>query len=173
MTRVVLLGDSHLARVRRDLDRLRPSDATVVNLAVGGAFAADLAGQAAAASLSRSDRVAVSVGTNDAAPWKQVALDRALAQVRHFVTTYAGSVDRLVLLTSPGVDEQRAGERTNAELARYAEAFGRVFEEVGGMVLDAASLLAPVGAAAFVEDGVHLSGQGYDVLLPALRSALE
>jgi hypothetical protein len=76
--RLVLLGDSHLARVRRDLHRLRGGGSTeveIVNAAVGGAFVSDLAEQALEVGLQPGDRVAVSVGTNDAAPWKQIPLD--------------------------------------------------------------------------------------------------
>ncbi|KRF16790.1 hypothetical protein ASG90_11140 [Nocardioides sp. Soil797] len=174
--RIVLLGDSHLARIRRDLDRLCPSGWSVVNRAVGGSFAADLARQAIAASLTGSDRVVVSGGTNDAAPWKQASLEGAVAQVRDFLTTYAGTVDRLVFLSSPGVDEARllgANNRTNVDLARYSTAFTDAFERAGATVLDAARGLAPLGSKAFVDDGVHLSAAGYDVLLPALRTVLE
>lgn len=67
--RIVLLGDSHLARIRRDLPALGPD---VCNAAVGGASALDLLAQAATASVGEDDVAVVSVGTNDAAPWKQV-----------------------------------------------------------------------------------------------------
>lgn len=173
--RIVLLGDSHLARVRRDLDRLAPAGSTIVNHAVGGSFSSDLVPQATAAELSASDRVAVSVGTNDAAPWKQVGLDRARADIDAFLAEFASVVDRLVLVAPPGVDESRllgANNRTIADVARYASAFTCAFEAAGATVIDAASVLAPLGSEAFVDDGVHLSGDGYDVLLPALRAAL-
>lgn len=148
---------------------------TVVNHAVGGAFASDLMPQAAGVGLTADDRVAVSVGTNDAAPWKRVDLSTVLTHAGEFLAAYAGTVDRLVLVTSPGVDETRlqaVGDRTNLELLRYASALREVFVGVGAAVVDAASVLAPLGAAAFTEDGVHLTGAGYDGLLPAVRAAL-
>ena len=67
--RVVLLGDSHLARVRRDLLVLGPD---VCNAAEGGASSLDLLAQATGAAVEEDDLVVVSVGTNDAAPWKHV-----------------------------------------------------------------------------------------------------
>jgi hypothetical protein len=48
--RIVLIGDSHLARVRRDLDRLGPA---VVNAAVGGATVLDLLPQTPPSSTRR------------------------------------------------------------------------------------------------------------------------
>ena len=67
--RVVLLGDSHLARLRRELPRLGES---VVNAAVGGATVLDLEAQADRVGLAPDDAVVVSVGTNDAATRNEV-----------------------------------------------------------------------------------------------------
>lgn len=44
----------------------------VCNAAEGGASALDLLAQATRAAVDEGDLVVVSVGTNDAAPWKQV-----------------------------------------------------------------------------------------------------
>jgi hypothetical protein len=67
--RIVFLGDSHLARVRRDVSIVGPD---VCNAAEGGATALDLVPQAAGAAVEEDDLVVFSVGTNDAAPWRQV-----------------------------------------------------------------------------------------------------
>lgn len=67
--RIVLLGDSHLARVRRDLPLL---GADVCNAAEGGATALDLLAQAAGTAVDADDLVVVSVGTNDASPRSHV-----------------------------------------------------------------------------------------------------
>lgn len=139
--RLVLAGDSHLARVRRDLARL---PGPVLNVAVGGATTLDLAAQLTV--LAPDDRVAVSVGTNDAAPWKAVPLDRAVAALRAALAPHR--VERWLLVTSPGVDEARLGraaDRTNATLSAYGAALGEVVTAAGGSVLDAAALLAPAG----------------------------
>ena len=174
--RIVLLGDSHLARVRRDLDRLTcggPAQPSILNVAAGGAFASDLAAQSTAARVGAEDRVAVSVGTNDAAPWKQVPLDEALGHIQQFLATVRPR--RLVYLCPPGVDEDRldmGNDRTDEVTARYSAVFCRAFTAAGARTVDAPTLLAPLGRRAFVADGVHLSGRGYDVILPALRSAV-
>lgn len=58
--------------MRRHLVRIAPD---VTNAAVGGASTRDLAGQAGGAAIESDDVVVVSVGSNDAAPWKQVPLE--------------------------------------------------------------------------------------------------
>ena len=165
--RVVLLGDSHLARVRRDLDRIGPD---VVNAAVGGACTRDLLRQAHAAGATGDDVLVVSVGSNDAAPWKAVPVEEAVGLVEGFLSAVAWA--GLVLLTSPGVDEERltrGNDRTNAVLASYADALTDRFTAAGAVVVDGATLLAPLGNDAFADDGLHLTGVAYDLLLPAPR----
>lgn len=174
--RIVLLGDSHLARVRRDLGHLTCPDCgptSIENAAVGGADVHDLLAQARGAAVGSADRVAVSVGTNDAAPWKQVDLAEGVRQLEEFLVAVEST--RLVHVSSPGVDEARLGrdhDRTHATLARYSAAYAAAFTAAGATVVDTPALLAPLGTAAFVADGVHLSGKAYAVLLPALHAAL-
>jgi lysophospholipase L1-like esterase len=181
VVRIVLLGDSHLARVRRDLGRLRcdasrdcdTADARIHNAAVGGAFACDLTAQAAGVGIRSSDRVAVSVGTNDALPWKRVELEQTREHVREFLATV--DPERLVYLTPFGVEESRLTgfpDGADATIGDHAAVIGQLFADAGAVLVDAPSLLAPLGAAAFALDGMHLTGRGYDAVLPALSRAL-
>lgn len=168
--RVVLLGDSHLARIRRDLPRVGPD---VLNAAVGGSTALDLLAQADQADVGPADVVAVSVGTNDAATWRQVPLDAFAGAVSACVRSVPAG--RWVYLAPPGVDESRlAGTagRTNAELARYRDAATTVFADAGAAVLRTDRVIEPLGADAFADDGLHLSGAGYELVLPALAEAV-
>lgn len=84
LERTVLVGDSHLARVKRDLRLLGEN---VLNVSEGGAVVSDLLGQTAAASVGQADVVVVSVGTNDAAPWKSTPLQEFEATLRRLVRT--------------------------------------------------------------------------------------
>jgi len=183
--RVILLGDSHLARVRRDLTRLGPA---VLNAAVGGASVRDLLPQAVHAGVTSSDVLVVSIGSNDAAPWKAVSL----AEFESLLDAFLAAVPRsgLVLLTSPGVDESRllsnrdldvevlvrpqwaTRDRSNAVLSSYAEAACTRFAAAGAAVVHGRTLLADLGPAAYDSDGLHLTGAAYDVLLPALAAAV-
>lgn len=168
--RTVLLGDSHLARVRRDLSLLLEP---VVNAAVGGARAADLLAQATAAGVGADDIVVVSVGSNDAAPWKATSPSAFARALDAFVA--AVPVAGLVYLTAPPVDEQRltgAGDRTNVTVSAYAALGTDRFLRAGATIVDSAVVLAPLGRRAHADDGLHLTGAAYAVLLPALRAAL-
>ena len=165
----MLVGDSHLARLRREL-RVLPGD--VRNEAQGGAYAHDLRRQADAAGLDVSDAVVVSVGTNDAAPWKQVSMGEFARTLATFVASRTPR--RWVFVAPPGVVEERgtrASDRTNAVIADYRRAVLEVSDDVGGHVVRADLLIESLGAEAFAADGVHLNGAGYRVLVPAIASA--
>lgn len=172
--RVLLLGDSHLARLGRSVPTLGPG---VANRARGGAFSRDLAGQlagfaAAGPGLAGLEAAVVSVGTNDAAPWKPVPLSEGVACLASVVAALPCPV---VLLAPPGVDEPRlvrAEDRTNERVAEHRDAFASVVLRAGGRVVDSPALLAPLGPLAFLDDGVHLTPAAYGLVLPEVADAI-
>jgi hypothetical protein len=102
---VLLIGDSHVARIRGErLEYLeRTTKRRVINVGVGGAKALDLLTQ-----LPSGDTggiVVVSIGTNDAAPWKQTPLAEFTKSLEEFLDKLPGS--RLIYIPSPGVVEER------------------------------------------------------------------
>ncbi|GAA1912769.1 SGNH/GDSL hydrolase family protein [Nocardioides hwasunensis] len=169
--RTVLLGDSHLARLRRQASRL-PGE--VANRAVGGSSSRDLLAQVSAAGVLATDRVVVSVGSNDAAPWKQVPV----AEFAELLSAGLASLPdprSAVYVAPPGVVEdrlERANDRTNDLMDTYRDAAVRGCEEQGVRVLRADLVVMSLGAAAFAADGLHLSGVGYRALLEELRELL-
>lgn len=169
--RIVLLGDSHLARIRRDLPEI---GADVVNAALGGATVDALDAQAAGVPVRRGDVVMVSVGTNDVAVRNRTTRRQFGAELERLLASY--EVGRWVIVLPPGVVERRlhhATGRTNALLDDYRATVTAVAVTSGAQVVDPRPLLLTLGAAAFAGDGLHLSGEGYRVLLPALRAAAE
>lgn len=169
LVRTVLMGDSHLARLRRELQRF---SGDVRNAAEGGASSRDLLRQADAVGVHDSDSVVLSVGTNDAAPWKQVPVSEFVQALSMFVASH--SPRGWVFVAPPGVVEgrlTRARDRTNAVIDEYRLAAIQVCEDVGGHVVRTDLMLKSLGAKAFAEDGVHLNGTGYRVLVPAIKSA--
>ncbi len=164
--RIVLLGDSHLGRIKRDLRCLGQN---VVNAAVGGATVHDLDAQAVASSVGNNDVLVLSIGTNDAAPRQAVPLSAFAEALERFLGSW--DVRRWVIILPPGVDESRfarAGDRTNATLSEYRAAAIKAAATVDAQLVDSRALLLPLGSRAFAQDGLHLSGNGYRVLLPAL-----
>ena len=168
--RIVLLGDSHLARVRRDLPVLGRD---VCNAAEGGATALDLLVQATKAAVEKDDLVVVSVGTNDAAPWKQIPVTVFAQGV--FRCMQSVPARRWVYVAPPGVDESRltgSGDRTNAVLDEYRDAAVSACSDAGARVLRTERVIGPLGAGAFASDGLHLSGRAYKLVLPAIAEAV-
>ncbi|MFC6285741.1 GDSL-type esterase/lipase family protein [Nocardioides sp. GCM10027113] len=167
--RIVLLGDSHLARLRRDLPLIGND---VANAAVGGATVLDLEMQAIGVILSSADTAVVSVGTNEAAPWNAISVPEFQEALTHFMVS--APVRSWVILLPPGVDEERLGpgDRTQAVVTQYRAAAVSVAESCAARVLDPRPLIAPLGPRAFVHDGLHLSGEAYRLLLPALALAV-
>lgn len=167
--RTVFIGDSHLARLRRELQTF-PGE--VRNAAEGGASSRDLSRQSDAVGLQDQDSVVLSVGTNDAAPWQQVPVSEFVRALSVFVASH--SPRGWVFVAPPGVIEgplTGARNRTNAVIDEYRLAAIQVCEEVGGHVVRTDLMLESLGADAFAEDGIHLNGTGYRVLIPAIKSA--
>lgn len=167
--RTVFIGDSHLARLRRELHSF-PGE--VRNAAEGGATSRDLPRQAAAAGLHDHDIVVLSIGTNDAASWQQVPVSEFVQALSLLVASH--SPRGWVFVAPPGVVEGPSTGvrgRTNAVIDDYRLAAIDVCEEAGGHVVRTDLLLESLGVNAFAEDGLHLNGTGYRVLIPALTSA--
>jgi lysophospholipase L1-like esterase len=162
-----LLGDSHLANLGPTIPEL---GADLVNVAVGGAVASDLACQLLGVALPVDATLVVSIGTNDADPTRGLPLDAFGAVVDAFVAARPGR--HWVYVASPGCAGDIDEAWTAAGMARYSTRAAGAFAATGGVVLDTPALLAPAGKDAFDEDRLHLSARGYAVLLPALADAL-
>lgn len=172
---ILLLGDSHLARLRTQggQDRLESLlGDRVDNRALGGSTVRDLTAQTADLELPSYDAVVVSLGTNDAAPWGAVPLEDFRAGVAAVV---AGAADaRWVALTTPGVDGARTpdGGRGNDVLSEYADALASVVERADGVTVRSRDVISSLAGDGFVDDGFHLSPSAYDLLLPAIAEAV-
>lgn len=146
----------------------------VCNAAEGGACAPDLVPQAAKAGVEEDDLVVFSVGTNDAAPWKQVPVTAYAQAVRCCLR--AVPARRWIYVAPPGVDESRLSgshRRTNAVLDEYRDAAASVCNEAGARVVRTERVVGPLGADAFVSDRLHLSGRAYKVVLAAIADAAQ
>lgn len=180
MRSVLLLGDSHLAKLSKPsvttLENLI-GDVVVHNAAMGGADSADVARRAPLLAQISWDGVVISVGTNDLAPWKRVPVPDFTDNLRLVLTVFARA--RVVVLGPPPVDEtlQVGSCRRTADLVHvYAAAARQIADDLHATFLDIAALLnagVERGSPTHVTDGVHLSPASYDQLLPALAHALQ
>ncbi len=169
--RAVLIGDSHLARLSNDLGSLVATP--VFNAAEAGASIGDAVRQASSMEVDASDIVVLSVGTNDAAPWKQIPLDTftdGLDQVKD-----SFDLRRWIYMTPPGVDESRlsgSNNRTNMVMGLYRDEAITVLRSGGASILPALEVIAELGSLAFSSEGVHLTEAAYSLLLPEIAKSI-
>lgn len=173
--RIVLVGDSHLAKFdSARMQRLRSAvgdGAEIVNLAIGGSTAIDLVSHLECATLLPDDRFVVSVGTNDLAPWKRVPIDRFHGAL---TTALLLMQPRVGVLLVPPPSEMRAqvaarptAIRTAADRAPYADAVRTLARQHGAGTIELSDQ-EPMYSA----DGVHLNDHGYDLLIDLVARAL-
>lgn len=165
--KVLLLGDSHLARLV-PYRRLIASTCDIG--AVGGSTALDLAGQLEGVDPASYDVIGISVGTNDCGPFgvdRDVSL-RALGSVLERVAPTP-----VLMINNPGADEvaQRWGYDSEAMRA-YAEAASALVAAAGGRSLDLRTVIRPLGGKGLTPDGFHVSRVAHALVFPALRAAL-
>ena len=113
------------------------------------------------------DLVTVLFGSNDAAVHKKVALNTYEENLLK-ITRLIGP-DKTILITPPPVDEALQPNRTNIELAKYAEAVKRVSEETGSYLIDFYKELYAKPhykelLVGILNDGLHFGDAGYDIL---------
>ena len=166
--RYVLLGDSHLTGAASRWPttklppRLRADGHEVIELAFGGLDSRAALERYAAVP---EGTVVVSLGTNDAAPWKQVPLDEFEANYARLLGRLDGAA--LVVIPPGPVCETRQQGRSNTEVRRYTDAAARVGRAAGGVpvpLFERLSALMDAGGDVHVADGVHLNDAAYDVL---------
>jgi lysophospholipase L1-like esterase len=161
---VVLAGDSHLTPTskwgtRKLGPRLRERGIGVIDMAKGG-----LTSKQAVALYEGSwpaSVVVLSLGANDAAPWKQVPLN----DFTRNVTKLAAEAERPILLTPAPVCERRQAGRANSVLRAYADAAEDAGKRAGASVIQVYDHLVRFmsdGVDLHVGDGVHLNDRAYD-----------
>jgi len=172
--RVLLMGDSHLAKLdRRRIQQLRAltgDQRLIVNHGAGGTTVLDLLAEIEFGAFLPQDRIVISIGTNDYAPWKRVPLDRFRLAVDELLDRLRHH--RLTVVLPPLVDEQRqvaAGRthlRTEQDRAPYAAALEATAAAWQAEVVEI------TGDGVHATDGVHLNDAGYDRLIAGLARAL-
>lgn len=162
---VLLLGDSHLARLAR-YRRLLDADCTV--RAVSGSNACDLLEQMDGLDPAGYRVIAVSVGTNDCGI-KPTSLTDFVQAIKELVDRVAATP--VLMVNNPGADARAVGY-DDAKMRRYAEAADDVVRAAGGSVVDVPSVIRPMGRIGRTPDGIHVSKIGHLLLIPALRRAL-
>ncbi|MES2225196.1 MAG: GDSL-type esterase/lipase family protein [Patescibacteria group bacterium] len=177
--KVILFGDSMLARFGKE--RLQKLESMVpegdfYNCATGGWDSNDCAMKAPYIASLKPDAVVISVGTNDASPWKQVPLEIFRNNLLNIRDSFKDS--KVIFFPPPPVNEDKqAGEliRSNELMQQYSSAVKDVSSSAAVACIDSWAIFSSLleqGQDYHVEDGVHLNDNGNDLLTDQLAEAL-
>lgn len=177
--KIVLFGDSMLARFGKErLEELESKipQSDVYNCAVGGWDSNDGVKKAPYIALLKPDVVVISLGTNDAAPWKQVPVETFKSNLGIILAEFKGS--RIIFFPPCPVDESKQKDgykRTNALTKLYFDAAMLVCNEEKVSCIDSWAIFGSLleqGKSIYVDDGLHLNDYGNSVLTETIVEAL-
>jgi len=171
--KIVLFGDSLLKNFGKDyiaqFEAALPG-ADIYNCSVGGWDTDDGLKKAPFIAKLKPDIAILGFGTNDAAPWKQVPLDRYLENVSKIVEEFADS--KIIFFLPPPVHPENGHNADHRRfpdtVQQYHDETKKVLEGSGTTYLDSHAVFAPLlknDQSYHVEDGVHLNDLGYKILI--------
>ncbi|WP_223701031.1 SGNH/GDSL hydrolase family protein [Sutcliffiella deserti] len=175
MKTLVCFGDS-LTAGHEGKERPRLSEKLTHQLSAYKVINAGVAGNTTKDALNRIDKdvlnftpdlVTVLFGSNDAAANKKVGIKTYKENLLK-MTNLIGP-DRTILITPPPVDETLQPNRTNSELAKYADAVKQVAEETGSHFIEFFTEVHSIPdyeklLVGILNDGLHFGEAGYDLL---------
>lgn len=183
MKKVLLIGDSHLARLNRIEEgdpgrffkRELPS-IEIVDLSSGGANVRDGYEALSEYTLEKEGLAFVMFGTNDAASWKQVPIDEFKSKYSEIVKTLSSKKVKTVVVTPPPVDtdKQTPPGRSNETLNQYSEVVRKVANNSGVVLIDLFTLISIEMKKndIHLKDGVHLDRDGYKILINEMKKLI-
>lgn len=180
MKKLVLFGDSLFAHVSKHrimlFNQVLP-DYDIYNCAVGGWDTNDCVEKAPYISKLKPDVLVISLGTNDAAPWKQVPLEKFKQNIPKIFKEFNSS--KIVYFLPTPVDEVKIAStdsrRSIKEIKDYHDAAMEVCKANGIAYIDSFSIFKPFldsGKEYHIEDGVHYNDFAYETIASELAKVL-
>lgn len=177
--KIVLFGDSLFAQmskyhVSKIEEQIPGSD--VYNCAVGGWDSNDCLKKAFYIAQLKPEVVAISLGTNDASPWKLVDLEIFKQNIPKIIDIFAPS--KFIYFLPPPSDETKQPpdkKRTNETLKQYYDAAKGICDEKGTLTINSWDIFKPMldrGEVYHVEDGTHLKENAYDIIIAEIAKLL-
>lgn len=148
----------------------------IYNCATGGWDSNDCAVKAPYIASLKPDAVIISVGTNDAAPWKQVPIETFEKNLNSILDSFKNS--KIVFFPPPPVNEHKQkGEqrRTNELMQKYFDTVKEACSKRSVAYIDSWAIFNPLleeGQDYHVDDGVHFNDEGNDLLTDYLVKVL-
>lgn len=180
MKTLVLFGDSLFGQLGKHRIVALESvlkDYDVYNCAAGGWDTNDCVQKAPFIAKLKPDLAVISLGTNDAAPWKQVPLDKFKQNLPKIFASFSGS--KIIYFLPPPVDASKprevSKEITNENVRPYHDAAKEICEQHNVGIIDSFAKFIPMldsGEEYHIEDGVHLNDLAYNVFAKELAKVL-
>jgi len=180
MKKLVLFGDSLFAQAGKHrvimFEQALPGY-DVYNCAVGGWDTNDCVSKAPYISKLKPDVLVISLGTNDAAPWKQVPLEKFKENIPKIFNAFSAS--KVVYFLPTPVDEVKIANtdknRSIKGIKEYHDAAKEVCEAHGVAYINSFEIFQPLldsGKEYHIEDGVHFNDLAYKIITNELASIL-
>ncbi len=180
MKKAVLFGDSLFAQAGKHRIIMFEEAAQgydFYNCAVGGWDTNDCVAKAPYIARLKPDLLIVSLGTNDAAPWKQVPLEKFKENIPKIFNAFEGS--RIIYFLPTPVDEVKIAStdknRSIKEIKQYHDAAKSVCEAHEVEYIDSFTVFKPLldsGVEYHIEDGVHFNDLAYEIIAKELTRIL-
>lgn len=180
MKKLVLFGDSLFAQVGKPrllmLEQALPGY-DIYNFAVGGWDTNDCVAKAPYISKLKPDVLILSLGTNDAAPWKQVPLEKFNENIPKIFNTFSKA--KIIYFLPTPVDEAKlpsTGARRSVKgIKEYHDAALKICEAHGIAYINSFAIFKPFldsGKEYHIEDGVHFNDFAYETISGELAKIL-
>ena len=170
---VLLVGDSNLALLYDRFPDLVPQafGADVECRAAGGAWSGSLRQQIGDRPASDYEAIVVSIGSSDS----HTPYGSSPATFRENLSRELESGGRWIALLPRDVlrafDPSETDE-VNTRIRIFSGILADLVEAAGGIALDVGAITGGFALAAYDDDGIHLTREAYEKLVPAIADAL-
>jgi lysophospholipase L1-like esterase len=171
---VLLVGDSNLALLCDKLPDLVPQafGADVECRAAGGAWSGSLRHQIGDRAPSDYEAVVVSIGSSDSHP----PYGSSPAIFRENLARELGSGGRWIALLPRDLLralDPATTDEINARIRTYSGILAELVTASGGIALDVGAITGTPAPAAYDDDGIHLTREAYEKLVPEIANAIK
>jgi lysophospholipase L1-like esterase len=171
---VLLVGDSNLARLYYELPDLVPQafGADVECRAAGGAWSGSLRQQIGDRAASDYKAVVVSIGSSDS----HTPYGSSPAAFRENLSRELESGGRWIALLPRdlvrALDPSETDE-VNTRIRTFSGILAELVKASGGIALDVGAITGTLALAAYDDDGIHLTREAYEKLVPEIANAIK
>lgn len=181
MKKLVLYGDSLFANAGKHriimFEKALPSY-DVYNCAAGGWNTNDCLKKAPYIAKLEPDVLVISLGTNDAAPYKAIPLETFAENLPKIFAQFPKS--KIVYFLPTPVDENKQSNRPGKEIMNrdvklYHDRAKEICEQQGVAYLDSFKIFKPMldrGEEYHIEDGVHFTDVAYEIIATELAKLI-